>query len=110
MVRWADRQEQAVVLCGGRALGHLVVPAEQLLQRHPGHDVLHARLSRPAYDLAYYTEANTKFTWQATPKQKVTGTYVTERNCNCFFHEHGTLAPEAAGSNLYDPNYRIQST
>jgi Carboxypeptidase regulatory-like domain len=68
-------------------------------------------LSRPAYDLAYYTEANTKFTWQATPKQKVTGTYVTEHNCNCFFQLNtGTLAPEAAGSNLYDPNYRIQST
>ena len=24
-------------------------------------------LSRPAYDLAYYTEVNGKFTWQATP-------------------------------------------
>jgi len=68
-------------------------------------------LSRPAYDLAYYTEANAKFTWQATPKQKVTLTYVTERNCNCFFQLNtGTFAPEAAGSNLYDPNYRIQST
>jgi hypothetical protein len=68
-------------------------------------------VSRPAYDLAYYTEANTKFTWQATPKHKATFTYVTERNCNCFFQLNtGTLAPEAAGSNLYDPNYRIQST
>jgi hypothetical protein len=68
-------------------------------------------LSRPAYDLAYYTESNTKLTWQATPKQKVTFTYVAERNCNCFFQLNtGTLAPEAAGSNLYDPNYRIQST
>ena len=68
-------------------------------------------LSRPAYDLAYYTEANAKFTWQATAKQKITGTYVSERNCNCFFQLNtGTLAPEAAGSNLYDPNYRIQST
>jgi hypothetical protein len=66
---------------------------------------------RPAYDLAYYTEANTKFTWQATPKHKATFTYVTERNCNCFFQLNtGTLAPEAAGSNLYDPNYRIQGT
>ena len=36
---------------------------------------------------------------------------MTERNCNCFFQLNtGTLAPEAAGSNLYDPNYRIQST
>lgn len=68
-------------------------------------------LSRPAYDLAYYTEVNSKLTWQATQKQKVTFTYVTERNCNCFFQVNtGTLAPEAAGSNLYDPNYRIQST
>ena len=68
-------------------------------------------LSRPAYDLAYYTEVNGKFTWQATPKQKVTLAYVTERNCNCFFQINtGTLAPEAAGSNLYDPNYRVQST
>ena len=68
-------------------------------------------LSRPAYDLAYYTEANTKFTWQASQRQKVTFAYVTERNCNCFFQINtGTLAPEAAGSNLYDPNYRIQAT
>jgi hypothetical protein len=68
-------------------------------------------LTRPAYDLAYYTEANTKLTWQASQKQKVTFTYVTERNCNCFFQINtGTLAPEAAGSNLYDPNYRIQGT
>jgi hypothetical protein len=67
--------------------------------------------SRPAYDLAYYTEANTKLTWQATQKQKLTFTYVTERNCNCFFQINtGTLAPEAAGSNLYEPNYRMQST
>ena len=67
--------------------------------------------SRPAYDQAYYTEANTKVTWQATQKQKFTFTYVNERNCNCFFQINtGTLAPEAAGSNLYDPNYRIQST
>jgi hypothetical protein len=68
-------------------------------------------LNRPAYDLAYYTEVNAKLTWQATQKQKVTFTYVTERNCNCFFQINtGTFAPEAAGSNLYDPNYRIQST
>ena len=68
-------------------------------------------LSQPAYDLAYYTEVNSKFTWQATPKQKVTLAYVTERNCNCFFQLNtGTLAPEAAGSNLYDPNYRVQGT
>ena len=68
-------------------------------------------LARPAYDQAYYTEANGKLTWQATQKQKVTFTYVTERNCNCFFQINtGTLAPEAAGSNLYDPNYRLQST
>ena len=68
-------------------------------------------LERPAYDLAYYTEVNAKLTWQATQKQKVTFTYVNERNCNCFFQINtGTLAPEAAGSNLYEPNYRLQGT
>jgi carboxypeptidase family protein len=68
-------------------------------------------LSRPAYDLSYYGEFNQKVTWQATQKQKITATYVWERNCNCFFQINtGTLAPEAAGSNLYKPKRRIQAT
>ena len=68
-------------------------------------------LSRPAYDLNFYRETGIRMTWQVTPRQKVTGSYTTEYNCNCYFNiANGTLAPEATGDDLYKPNWRTQDT
>ena len=68
-------------------------------------------LTRPAYELNYYKEASTRLTWQASPRNKFSGSYSFQRNCNCFFGiAAGTLAPEAAGSNLYRPDNNVQAT
>ena len=67
--------------------------------------------SRPAYELNYYKETTARITWQATPRQKITGNYQFQRNCNCFFNiATGLLAPEAAGNNTYNPNNNAQAT
>src|SRR5262249_33680637 len=50
-------------------------------------------------------------TWQAAQKHKVTGSYTTEYNCNCYFGiAAGTLAPEATGDDLNQPYWRTQET
>jgi len=68
-------------------------------------------LARPAYDLNFYRETGVRATWQVAPKHKITGSYTTEYNCNCYFGiAAGTLAPEATGDDLYKPNWRTQWT
>jgi hypothetical protein len=68
-------------------------------------------LSRPAYDLNFYRETGIRMTWQAAQRHKITGSYTTEYNCNCYFNiANGTLAPEATGDDLYKPNWRTQDT
>ncbi len=66
-------------------------------------------LDRPAYEDNFYNEVAARVTWQATPRHKVTGAFSNEYNCNCFFGiQAGTLSPEAAGDDLYEPNWRAQ--
>jgi carboxypeptidase family protein len=68
-------------------------------------------LSRPAFDLNFYRETGVRATWQAAQKHKITGSYTTEYNCNCYFGIFaGGLAPEATGDDLYKPNWRTQWT
>jgi hypothetical protein len=64
---------------------------------------------RPAYEDNFYNETSARVTWQVTPRHKVTGAFSNEYNCNCFFGiQAGTLSPEAAGDDLYEPNWRAQ--
>ena len=64
---------------------------------------------RPAYEDNFYNEVAARVTWQVTPRHKVTGAFSNEYNCNCFFGiQAGTLSPEAAGDDLYEPNWRAQ--
>lgn len=66
-------------------------------------------LDRPAYEDNFYNELSARLTWQATPRHQVTGALSAEHNCNCYFGiQAGTLSPEAAGDNFYDPNWRTQ--
>jgi hypothetical protein len=66
-------------------------------------------LSRPAYDDNYFNSVSARLTWQASQKDKVTGTFSFEPNCNCFFNiASGTRAPEATSSSRYWPNWRTQ--
>lgn len=68
-------------------------------------------LTRPAYDVNYYREMSARLTWQASPRNKFSGSYSRENNCNCFYNiGTGTLAPEATGDDYYKPNYRVQGT
>jgi hypothetical protein len=67
--------------------------------------------NRPAYEDNFYNEGTGRITWQATQAHKITGMYSSEYNCNCYFGiQAGTLAPEATGDDLYDPNWRTQVT
>jgi hypothetical protein len=64
---------------------------------------------RPAYDDNYFNSMSLRLTWQASQKDKITGTFSVEPNCNCFFNiASGTRAPEATSSSRYWPNWRTQ--
>ena len=66
-------------------------------------------LDRPAYEDNFYNEVSARLTWRAAPRHTITGAFTNEYNCNCFFGiQTGTLAPEAAGDDLYQPNWRTQ--
>ena len=60
-------------------------------------------LSRPAYDHNLNRETSLRITWQLTGKQKITGSGRYEHNCYCNLVSGGGIAPEAAGSNWYEP-------
>ena len=67
--------------------------------------------SKPAYEEQWYQQGSVRLTWQATQKQKIVGTYIHERNCNCSQGTSGgNIAPEAAGANFYYPDWRLQTT
>jgi len=66
-------------------------------------------LDRPAYEDNFYNETTARLTWQAAERHKITGMFSSEYNCNCYFNiQAGTLAPEATGDDLYEPNWRTQ--
>lgn len=68
-------------------------------------------LDRPAYEDNFYNELSARLTWRAAPRHTVTGAFTNEYNCNCYFGiQNGTLAPEAAGDDLYEPNWRTQAS
>ena len=64
--------------------------------------------SKPAYGDTWYRNVNGRFTWQATPKQKVTTNLDYEAGCNCYLTISlgSPLAPEAAISFGYGWNYK----
>jgi hypothetical protein len=66
--------------------------------------------SRPSFEDNFYYEFTNRLTWQAAEKHKVTFLYSRDRACQCHVGQRaGTLSPEAAGSNNFDPNTRVQS-
>lgn len=66
-------------------------------------------VDRPAYENNFYNELSARLTWRAAPRHTITGAFTNEYNCNCYFGiQTGTLAPEAAGDDLYEPNWRTQ--
>lgn len=66
-------------------------------------------LDRPAWEDNFYNEVSARLTWRAAPRHTITGAFSNEYNCNCYFGiQTGTLAPEAAGDDLYQPNWRAQ--
>ncbi len=64
--------------------------------------------SKPAYGDTWYKNVNGRFTWQATPKQKITSNIDYEVGCNCWLTISlgSPLAPEAAISFGYGWNYK----
>jgi hypothetical protein len=68
-------------------------------------------LSRQAYDESFFNSGTARLTWQASQKDKITGTFTMERNCDCFFNiVSGLRAPEATSNADYWPNWRAQTT
>ena len=66
-------------------------------------------LDRPAWEDNFYNEVSARLTWRAAPRHTITGAFSNEYNCNCYFGiQTGTLAPEATGDDLYEPNWRTQ--
>lgn len=67
-------------------------------------------LTRPAYEDNFYKEFSTRLTWQAAQKHKFAVTYIRDDSCQCHVGQRaGTLSPEAAGDNHFEPNWRVQS-
>jgi hypothetical protein len=61
-------------------------------------------LARPAFGGTQIHGAALRLTWQATQKQKISGTYHYENGCNCDYNlANGVASPEATGSDTYLP-------
>ena len=59
-------------------------------------------LGRPGYSGPRTTAPGLRLTWQASQKNKFTGSFRYERTCNCYFQLlQGTMAPEAAQHDRY---------
>ncbi len=67
-------------------------------------------LDRPAYEDNFYNEPQLRLTHQLAKKHKVSLMYIYDRSCQCHVGQRGgTLSPEAAGDNLFYPNWRTQA-
>lgn len=65
---------------------------------------------RPADRLEYYQSHAFRFTWQASPRNKVNVFTDVQRNCDCRHTFSGFAAPEAIGSMHFWPNFLTQAT
>jgi len=59
-------------------------------------------LSRPAFTKAYDRDSQTKITWQAGEKHKLTFQHVLQKNCGCFFGQGSFFAPEATFPHYFE--------
>lgn len=73
-----------------------------------------ADLSRQAYTDDYFKDHTIRLTWQATTKNRINASLMSNVNCACFspfllFPQGGvnapTAAPEATGQHHYKPNF-----
>ena len=70
-------------------------------------------LSRPSLRREYYESKAVRLTWQATPKNKISGLIDRQRNCNCGEYSLNTgplNAPEAVLGYHFDPDALYQAT
>jgi hypothetical protein len=68
-------------------------------------------LSRQAVSIEHNQSNNLRFTWQATPRHKVTIAGDYQNNCSCQVGlASGGVAAEAVPQFIYSPNYLMQAT
>ena len=97
------KRDRAWFYASGRKSLELQQLGGQLLQQVGESMFYEPDLSRPAYDHNLNQETSLRITWQVTGKQKITGSGRYEHNCYCNLVSGGGIAPEAAGSNWYEP-------
>jgi hypothetical protein len=51
-----------------------------------------------------------RFTWQASPRNKINLSYDIQQNCVCSNGLSATVSPEASWTQWYEPNYMFQSS
>jgi carboxypeptidase family protein len=66
-------------------------------------------LNKPAYQWTYVQSTMHRVTWQATPKDKITGSWDFQRNCNCYnLVSGGQIMPDGAGMRIDYPDNLLQ--
>jgi hypothetical protein len=60
-----------------------------------------ADLGRQAVDDVWFTDAATRLTWQATPRNKFNAYYDYNLNCHCHFYVSPNVTPDAANHMTY---------
>jgi hypothetical protein len=67
--------------------------------------------SRPAFTDFYQRDHSLRLTWQASAKDKVTGSYSNQKNCACnYYVQYGVVSPEAVVNYTYFPITLTQAT
>ena len=66
-----------------------------------------ADTSRPALDDFTNRSHNVRLTWQASRRNKITGSYDWEYRCDCHRSVSATLAPEATAARLYHASVKF---
>ena len=67
-------------------------------------------LSRPGYSTDYYRNSTSRVTWQASSKDRVSGSLSIDNNCDCDIRGSGTVEPGANIDQYYKPQGRLVVT
>jgi hypothetical protein len=65
-------------------------------------------LTRPGVNETWNRSENLRLTWQASPRNKITGYFDDQQRCTCHWTESSTRSPEAATVYSVTPNWITQ--
>jgi outer membrane receptor protein involved in Fe transport len=85
-------------------------PVGAFYDRDPLDFVYEPDPSRPAINETWNRSSNIRFTWQATPRNKLALYFDSQQRCTCHWNLSSTRSPEASVLLETEPNYVLQAT